>query len=114
FPFIPETEQWSVKGRKWFEKEVDYQIYDDGTFLQFSMNYHRVMIQLFSFGLALSEIHGERFSDKVYSKAYKSLDFLYQCLQEENGLLPNYGSNDGAWFFPLSDTDYRDYRPQLN
>ena len=114
FPFIPETKKWSERGKKWFEEEVDYQIYDDGTFLQFSMNYHRVMIQLFSFGLALSEIDGERFSDKVYSKAYKSLDFLYQCLQEENGWLPNYGSNDGAWFFPLSDTDYRDYRPQLN
>ncbi len=114
FPFIPETEQWSKKGRRWFEQEVDYQIYDDGTFLQFSMNYHRVMIQLFSFGLATAERNGISFSPTVYDKAYKSLDFLYQCLQEENGWLPNYGSNDGAWFFPLSDTDYRDYRPQLN
>jgi len=35
-------------------------------------------------------------------------------VQEENGFLPNYGANDGAWFFPLSDTDYRDFRPQLN
>jgi hypothetical protein len=114
FPFIPETEKWSAEGKKWFEEEVVYQIYDDGTFLQFSMNYHRVMIQLFSFGIGLAEIHGLKLSPKVYDKAYKSLDFLYQCLQEENGWLPNYGSNDGAWFFPLSDTDYRDYRPQLN
>jgi hypothetical protein len=29
-------------------------------------------------------------------------------------MLPNYGANDGALFFPLNDTDYRDYRPQLN
>lgn len=114
FPFIPETTQWSEKGKQWFEEEVDYQIYEDGTFLQFSMNYHRVMIQLFSLGIATAELNGLRFSSKVYDKAYQSLDFLYQCLQEENGWLPNYGSNDGAWFFPLSDTDYRDYRPQLN
>ena len=114
FPFFPESKQWATVGRKWFEQEVDYQVYDDGTYLQFSMNYHRVVIQLLSLGIAVSEKHGNPFSGKVYEKAYRSLDFLYQCLQEENGYLPNYGSNDGALFFPLSDQDYRDYRPQLN
>lgn len=114
FPFIPETEKWAEQGRKWFEQEVDYQIYDDGTFLQFSMNYQRVIIQLLSLGISITEINGLPFSDRVYEKAYKSLNFLYQCIHEENGFLPNYGANDGAWFFPLSDTDYRDFRPQLN
>ncbi|TCV10501.1 heparinase II/III-like protein [Sphingobacterium alimentarium] len=114
FPFIPETKIWSKKGRDWFEKEIDYQIYEDGTFLQFSMNYHRVVIQLLSFGISTSERAGKPFSKTVYERAYKSLDFLYQCLQEENGWLPNYGSNDGALFFPWSDTDYKDYKPQLN
>jgi len=114
FPFIPETKKWAKKGRKWFEQEVEYQIYEDGTFLQFSMNYHRVVVQLFSFGIALTELHNKKFSTIVYDRAAKSLDFLYQCLQEENGYLPNYGSNDGAVFFPLSSAEYRDYRPQLN
>lgn len=114
FPFIPETKKWAERGRKWFEEEIDYQIYDDGTFLQFSMNYHRVVIQLLSMGISITEIHRQPFSGRVYEKAYKSLNFLYQCMQEENGFLPNYGANDGAWFFPLSDTDYRDFRPQLN
>lgn len=114
FPFIPETQKWSKKGLKWFEKEVDYQIYDDGTFLQFSMNYHRVVVQLLSLGISVLGHNGKKFSPVVYDKAYKSLNFLYQCMQDENGKLPNYGSNDGALFFPLSDGDYRDYRPQLN
>jgi len=114
FPFIPETKIWATKGRKWFEEEIAYQIYDDGTFLQFSMNYHRVVVQLLTLGLSVTEVAGRPFSKIVYDRAYKSLEFLYQCLQEENGWLPNYGSNDGALFFPWSDTDYRDYRPQLN
>ncbi len=113
FPFIPETKKWSVKGRKWLEKEVPYQVYEDGTFLQFSMNYHRVLIQLFSFGISLTEIHNKPFSKLFYLRAYKSLEFLYQCLQEENGYLPNYGNNDGALFFPFTECEYRDYRPQL-
>lgn len=114
FPFFPETQKWARDGRKWFEQEIAYQIYEDGTFLQFSMNYHRVVIQLLSLGIQLSEQNNQPFSQTVYDRAYKSLNFLYQCLQKENGMLPNYGANDGAWFFPLSETDYRDYRPQLN
>lgn len=114
FPFIPETKRWASSGRGWFEKEIDYQIYNDGSFLQFSMNYHRVVIQLLSLAIAVSEKNGQRFTDNVYAKAWKSLNFLYQCTMDENGYLPNYGSNDGAWFFPWTDTDYRDYRPQLN
>lgn len=114
FPFVPETKDWARKGRKWFEEEVTYQIYEDGTFLQFSMNYHRVVVQLLTLGISIAEKADRPFSKIVYDRAYKSLDFLYQCLQEENGWLPNYGSNDGALFFPWSQTDYRDYRPQLN
>ena len=114
FPFIPQTKKWAKEGRKWFEEEVAYQVYDDGTFLQFSMNYHRVITQLFSFGISLTELHDKPFSESFYKKAHKSLNFLYQCLQEEKGYLPNYGANDGALFFQLSNTEYRDYRSQLN
>jgi hypothetical protein len=114
FPFIPETKKWSKEGRKWLEQEIDYQVYEDGTFLQFSMNYNRVLVQLLSLGIAITEKNNQPFSDKFYFKAYKTLNFLYQCMQEENGFLPNYGANDGALFFPLSENQYRDYRPQLN
>lgn len=114
FPFFRESKNWSEKGTKYFEKEIDYQIYNDGTFLQFSMNYHRVVVQLLTFGLAVKEIHKQKFSKTVYDKAYKSLSFLFECLQDENGFLPNYGANDGALFFPLNENNFRDYKPQLN
>ncbi len=114
FPMMKEADKWKKNGKKWLEQEVDYQIEEDGTFIQDSMNYHRVVIQLLTYAIALSDKHGEKFSDFVYEKAYKSVNFLYQCQEPSNGWLPNYGANDGALFFPLSDTDYRDYRPQLD
>lgn len=114
FPYIPETKKWAKKGRKWFEKEVNYQIYNDGTFLQFSMNYNRVLVQLLSFGIAITEKNKKIFSKNVYAKAYKTVNFLFQCMQIENGYLPNYGNNDGALFFQFSNQDYRDFRPQVN
>jgi hypothetical protein len=113
-PFFPESAKWKKDGKRWFEEEIDYQIYDDGTFIQFSHNYHRVLIQLLTWGLALAEANNERFKDSVYEKAKKSLNYLFQCQILENGHLPNYGANDGALFFKLNDAEYRDYRPQLD
>ena len=113
-PWLPDSAKRKRNGKRWFEKEVDYQIEDDGTFIQDSMNYHRVVIQLLTYAIAIADKHGEMFRDLVYEKAYKSVNFLYQCQETSNGWLPNYGNNDGALFFPLSDNDYRDYRPQLD
>lgn len=113
FPSLPEAAQWKARGRKWFEQEIAYQIYNDGTFLQFSMNYHRVVIQLLTWALQLSTLNGEVFAPVVREKALKSLSFLRVCMNDGNGWLPNYGANDGALFFGLNNHHYRDYRPQL-
>lgn len=114
YPFLPDAKERKKKGKAWFEEEIAYQVYEDGTFLQFSMNYHRVVIQLLTWAIGLAELNHERYADVVYERAYKSLEFLFQCQEESNGWLPNYGSNDGALFFKLSQNDYRDYRPQLD
>jgi hypothetical protein len=114
FPQFPHASQWKKKGKKWFEEEIAYQIYADGTFLQFSMNYHRVAVQLLTWAIKIAGLNSEPFAPLVYDRAYKSIHFLFQCQEESNGYLPNYGSNDGALFFKLSGNDYRDYRPQLN
>ena len=114
FPQFPNASQWKEKGKNLFEEEIAYQIYDDGTYLQFSMNYHRVVVQLLTWAIRIAGLNGDQFNNIVYEKAYKSLNFLYQCQEDSNGYLPNYGSNDGALFFKLSVNDYRDYRPQLD
>lgn len=114
FPFFPGSEKWSRLGSVWLEKEIDYQVYNDGTFLQFSMNYNRVAVQLLTFFIRLSELHGKKLPSKLYDKAYKTLEFLYSCQEIGSGKLPNYGANDGALFFSWSNADFLDYRPSLN
>jgi hypothetical protein len=113
FPFFPNGSKWSVKGKKWFEQEIEYQLYKDGSFLQYSHNYHRVVIQLLTWGILTVRKHGEAFSSIVMERASRSVEFLTLLSQSENGWLPNYGQNDGALFFPLSDQHFRDFRPQL-
>lgn len=114
FPFFPEAKTWKTKGKRWFEEEILYQVYEDGTFLQFSHNYHRVLIQLMTWGFYLAEANNESFQAKVYERAKGSVDYLTACQAGKNGELPNYGANDGALFFKLNDAEYRDYRPILN
>ncbi len=114
FPSFKDAAKWKTKGKTWFEQEIAYQVYEDGTFLQFSMNYHRVVIQLLTWALGISYLNNEQFKPVVYDRAYKSLNFLFQCQEGKHGELPNYGANDGALFFPLNNCGYRDFRPQLN
>ena len=113
YPQLPGAAKMKALGKKWFEEEIAYQIYEDGTFLQFSMNYHRVVLQLLTWAIVLSEKNGEKFADVVYERARKSLYFLTTCMNDADGWLPNYGHNDGALFFRLSESHFRDYRPQL-
>lgn len=114
FPFLPNANTWKAKGKNWFEQEIEYQVYEDGSFLQFSMNYNRVVVQLLSWAISFANANNERFKEVVYKRAYATLNFLYQCQEGKNGELPNYGSNDGALFFPFGANAFRDYRPQLN
>lgn len=114
FPFLPNTAKWSEEGKKWFEQEIKYQIYPDGTFLQYSMNYHRVVVQLLTWGIRLSEIHKDPFSSVVKERAALSLQFLDASWDPISGKLPNYGNNDGALFFKWTEDDFRVYTSQLN
>ena len=114
FPWFSEAAEWKKSGKAWFEQEVEYQVYEDGTYIQHSHNYQRVLTQLLSYALAISRVNGENFSDIVRSRAMASLRYLTDVADLATGELPNYGSNDGALFFPLATQSYRDYRAQLN
>lgn len=113
YPSLPGAAKWKASGRYWFEREIAYQVYADGTFLQFSMNYHRVVLQLLTWALRLAKLNGEEWNGMVVEQARQSLVFLRACMNDGNGWLPNYGANDGALFFRLNSRHYRDYRPQL-
>lgn len=114
FPFFPEAERWEQKGKQWFEREIAYQVYPDGSYLQFSMNYHRVVVQLLTWVIRLSELNEKALVKNVYRRAAASLDFISVICMKDSGYLPLYGANDGALFFPLNECRYRDFRPQLN
>ncbi len=106
-------EGWHRQGRKWLENRARRLIEDDGTFSQYSVNYHRVMLDTFSMvevwrkSLGLSAL-----SSHWYAKAAEATEWLRTMLQP-GGEVPNLGANDGARLLPLAATDYRDFRPSV-
>jgi hypothetical protein len=113
YSFFAESTKWKQIGRKLFEEEITYQIDKNGAFIQSSFNYQRVVIQLLSLAIKVAELNKEYWSDEVYRKAKSSVLFLQAFQDQNSGWLPNYGNNDGALFFPLTECHFRDYRPQL-
>src|SRR5262249_44241182 len=82
----------------------------DGSYVQQSMNYHRVMLHDCLWAARLAELNGRPLSRPVLERIALAAEFLFQMMDQPSGHVPNYGPNDGALVLPLSSADYRDYR----
>lgn len=111
FPEFSNAKRWEARGRALLEKQAIELIYDDGAFSQHSMNYHRVMLHDYLWVLRLGDVLGQPFSDKLRDRIAKASNFVYQLQDDATGHVPCYGQDDGALILPLSNCDYRDYRP---
>lgn len=114
FPELRGAQEWRARGREVLETCGRELIYDDGSFSQHSMNYHRLMLHDYVWALRLDELLGKEFSSELRDRVKRAGDFLYQLQDEETGGVPCYGANDGALILPLNNCDYRDYRPIVN
>ncbi|MDO5668207.1 MAG: alginate lyase family protein [Alcaligenaceae bacterium] len=106
-------QNWQSLGLKWLENRAQKLIMSDGGFSQYSVNYHRVMLDSYSLAeIIRQKLNQPRFSSKLYSQLKKASNWLY-VLTQENGDAPNLGANDGARLIPVTSTDYRDFRPSV-
>lgn len=110
----PRAEKWETLGRKWLEERATALIEPDGSFSQYSVNYHRVMLDTYSFAEAWCR-HRDlpRFSAQLQDRLASATDWLWTMTNAESGDAPNIGANDGARLLQLCGTDYRDFRPSV-
>jgi hypothetical protein len=106
--------KWQRLGRRWLENRASRLIGRDGSFSQYSVTYHRVLLDTF----CMVEVWRRRTNDAAFSRAWYSRtalasEWLRTMTRGENGDAPNLGANDGARLLPLTDTDYRDFRPTV-
>ncbi|MEE4363755.1 MAG: alginate lyase family protein [Desulfotignum sp.] len=113
FPEFPESPRLLKKGLSYLKKELGYQVYDDGAYIQHSMTYQRLVVDIVSFVIFICRKKKISLPIEITRAHHKMMVFLLSFMQK-NGWLPNYGNNDGTNLFPASDADYRDFRPSLN
>ncbi len=111
---ISEGVRWEKLGRKWLENRVKKLVGSDGSFSQYSVNYHRLfldtlcMVELWRRALDLP-CFSEGFERKVKSATH----WLFAMVDRKTGDAPNLGAHDGALLLPLVDCDSRDFRPSV-
>lgn len=113
FDELPRAEHWRTLGTKILAAECKRQIYDDGSYVQHSLNYHRVMMDDLLWVQALARQNALTLPAAIIDRFGRATDWLAEMIDPHTGRVPNYGSNDGANVLPLSCSDYLDYRPTL-
>ena len=111
---VVEGARWARTGRRWLENRAARLIGPDGSFSQYSLNYHRVMLDTF----CMTEVWRRQlglpeFSARLRERMKAGTQWLHHMVNPLNGDGPNLGANDGARLLQLTDTVYRDYRPSV-
>lgn len=110
----PRGAAWERAGRRWLEERAAALIEPDGSFSQYSVTYHRVMLDTY----ALAECWRQRgglaaFSPRLAARLAAATEWLRAMVDAGSGDAPNIGASDGARLLPLTDTGYRDFRPSV-
>jgi len=125
-PDHPKARHWRSLGMRWLDQGLKSQIAEDGTYVQHSTNYHRLMLQI---ALWANWVGGSNprieeavdnkenrtlFSTLTQARLMSATRWLLALLDYQSGRLPNLGPNDGANILPLTSSPFYDYRPILN
>ena len=106
--------RYRLTGTRMLERQVARLILADGTFSQFSVNYHRLLLDTLSFVECWRrENELPAFSEGFRASAASATDWLLHAVEPRNGAAPNVGANDGAHLYRLSPSPYRDFRPTV-
>lgn len=109
---VSSGEVWARAGRKWLENRVHHLIGADGSFSQYSLNYHRVLLDTLSMvEVWRHKIEEREFSRGFYERAIAATNWLCAMIAPQSGDGPNLGANDGARLLPLTPTDSQDLGP---
>lgn len=102
-------------GRRQLDLQAKRLIGEDGSFSQYSLVYHRVMLDTYCLAESWRRRIGLRqFAAATMERLAAATHWLRQLTDPRTGDGPNLGANDGARLMALTEPGYRDFRPTLN
>ena len=113
FPEFEQADRWRAMGKSLLDGECLDQFYADGAYIQHSLNYQRLALQVYTWVLRLADLNGDALHPSTREALDRSTTFLRHLQDATTGQVPNYGHNDGALVLPLNSCGYLDYRPAI-
>lgn len=112
-PHHPRADSWVARGWRVFNIALRTQISVQGTYMQHSTNYHRMMLQLALWVRLVGASAGFEFAGRTLQRLQAATHWLIALMDKEHGGVPNLGPNDGTHILPLALCPFQDYRPTL-
>lgn len=112
-PNHPQSGHWVKLGWRWLNHALQTQIDADGTYVQQSTNYHRLMLQAALWVAMISKSVGHQLPAASQQGLSAATHWLFSMTDQVSGCTPNLGPNDGAYIMPLAGTSFQDFRPVL-
>lgn len=110
-PDHPRARGWRKLGWRWLNHALQTQIAENGTYVQHSCNYHRLMLQEALWAYRLASRAGDQLPPATQQRLQAATKWLHALLDPFSGGVPNLGANDGAYILPLTSRHSSDYRP---
>ena len=109
------NDYFAEKGRRNLEIFINKLVLDDGTFSQYSVVYHRLVLDtLNQVEIWRRELDLKPFSKKLNNSCKKLIKWLLDFTDINSGDCPNLGGNDGSFCYQYNIDNYRDFRYTLN
>lgn len=112
-PFYPESEAWRREGTCCFAEDLLDQLDDEGSYIQHSTIYHRVMLHACTWRLVLAHTLQTPLEDGLAERMEAGLRWMVTMVDPLTGQAPNLGSNDGANLLRMASCPFHDYRPAI-
>jgi hypothetical protein len=113
FPEFQKAAQWRRLGTQAFVAGLTSQVFDDGSYIQHSTNYHRLALQLGLWTARVLEGGGEPLPERGRQALVRLTQALGALTDPTTGEAPNFGPNDGALFLALTASRFGDHRPTV-
>lgn len=111
---VREAQRWHRQGRRWLENRARILVENDGSFSQYSVVYHRLMLDTYALAESWRRASAlPPFSAALIEKLGSATQWLHGMTDAQTGDAPNIGANDGAHIARLAPSDFRDFRPSV-
>lgn len=113
FKDIKEAEKWKIFAQKELEREIIHQVSEDGVDYEASLNYHRLVTEMFLLTYILALRNNISFSEEYKKRLEKMCEFI-MYYTSPSGKAPAFGDTDNGRILSIWDPDINDHRDLLS